>query len=144
MHILPPTPHLLAQPASPLLLYDGLCALCDGAVQLVLRHDRTGTMRFAPLQGATASAVYAQHPHLASIDSLILIDEGGVHVRSAAALRLCRYLGGAWRLFTVCALIPTPIRDLAYRTIARTRYRLFGRRSHCRVPTPAMRDRFLP
>ena len=88
-----------------MLLYDGLCRFCDGTVQFILKHDRRGTLRFATLQGDFARDVIARHPEVAGVDSLVLVepdlDSGRerVYVRSEGALRIARYLGGAWRTF---------------------------------------------
>ncbi|HVX40697.1 MAG TPA: DCC1-like thiol-disulfide oxidoreductase family protein [Gemmatimonadaceae bacterium] len=132
----------------PILLYDGLCGFCDGAVQFVLRRDRRGRIRFAALQGDFAAAVIARHPELAGVDSLVLVERapgGGerVSVRSDGALRVARYLGGAWRATTLLRLVPRALRDWAYDTFARNRYRWFKRLEACRVPTAEERERFV-
>lgn len=130
------------------LLYDGECAFCDRTVQTVLRHDRVGTMKFAPLQGDFAAAVMDRHPWLKGLDSLVLVEGPGtdrerVRVHSAAALGVARYLGGWWTLLRPLWLVPRPLRDWGYRLFARNRYRLFGKADACRVPSPAVRARFL-
>ena len=132
----------------PVLLYDGLCGFCDGAVQFVLRRDRRGRIRFAALQGEFARTVIARHPELAGIDSLILVERDAtgaerVSVRSEGALRVARYLGGAWRATALLRAVPRVMRDWAYDTFARNRYRWFRRLEACRVPSPAERDRFV-
>lgn len=129
---------------APILLYDGLCGFCDGAVQFILRHDRRGAVRFAPLQGPTAAAVIARHPELAGVDSLILVEGDQVRVRSDGALRVARLMGGAWpALAAVLRLVPRLVRDGVYDLIARNRFRLAGRRDACRLPAPGERGRFL-
>jgi predicted DCC family thiol-disulfide oxidoreductase YuxK len=131
------------------LLYDGLCGFCNGTVQLVLKHDRQGTMRFAALQGEFARHVIARHPELAGVDSLILVErdpstgEEKVSARSAGALRMARYLGGPWTLARALAIVPPFLRDWAYDLFARFRYRLFGRYDRCPVPSPEQRARFI-
>ena len=81
----------------PLLLYDGICALCNGAVTFVLKRDRSGAVRFAPLQGETAAKLLAGRPELSGIDSMIWIDStGAAFTRSAAALAIARHVGGGW------------------------------------------------
>ena len=133
----------------PVLLYDGLCGFCDGTVQFILRHDRRGTLRFATLQGDFARGVIARHPELASIDSLVLVEadsDGGrenVYVRSAGALRVAKYLGGAWHVTRAVAIVPRALRDWAYDAFAGIRYRVFGRYDSCRIPTPEERARFI-
>ncbi len=134
--------------AGPVLLYDGLCGFCDRAVQFVLRHDHRGTMRFAALQGEFAREVIARHPELAGVDSVILVERapgGGerVSARSEAALGVARYLGGLWRSAAVLRAVPRAMRDWAYDSFARHRYRWFKRLDACRVPAPDERARFL-
>ncbi|MEK9502758.1 thiol-disulfide oxidoreductase DCC family protein [Gaopeijia maritima] len=128
----------------PVLLYDGLCGFCDGAVQWILAHDRRGEIRFAALQGDSGQAVVAEHSELRGVDSLILLDESGrVRVRSDAALAVATAMGGVWRLFAVFRVVPRPLRDALYDAFARNRYRWFGRREACRVPSAEERERFL-
>jgi predicted DCC family thiol-disulfide oxidoreductase YuxK len=125
-----------------------LCGFCDGTVQFILRHDRRGTLRFATLQGDFARGVIDRHPELDGVDSLVLVerDPSGVeqvHVRSNGALRVARYLGGAWHVARVTAIVPRFIRDAVYDGFARIRYRVFGRHDSCPIPSPEQRARFL-
>jgi len=131
-------------PTPPLLLYDGLCALCNFWVKLVLRFDRGGPLRFAPLGGPTSESAISQHPEVAGTDSLILVEGQRASVRSTAVLRVFRYLGGAWRAFLIGYLVPREIRDSLYDVIAYWRYRVFGRYESCPLPPPEARSRFLP
>lgn len=131
----------------PVLLYDGTCGVCAGSVQFILRHDRHGFLRFAPLQGQFAAAVISRHPQLRAIDSVVWLepaDRDGIEqvaIRSEAALRVVRYLGGGWRWLAVLRLVPRPVRDAAYDLIARHRHRWV--REQCLVPTAAERGRFI-
>jgi len=135
--------------SSHVLLYDGLCGFCNSSVQMVLRHDRRGTLRFAALQGAYGEAVRARHPELNNVDSIVLVErpaEGGeerVYVRSDAALRVVAYLGGWWKLLLVFRVMPRAARDFLYDLFARYRYRLFGKYDQCLVPSPDVRSRFV-
>ena len=132
-----------APAAKPLVVYfDGVCTLCNHAIDFLIRRDHREVMRFAPLQGETARA-----RGLATTgdpDSIVVDDAGRLLERSDAALRLAAALGGAWRLTAVFRVVPRPLRDLGYRLVARYRYRLFGRRETCRLPTPSEKRRFLP
>ena len=130
------------------LLYDGVCAFCNRSVQEVLRHDRTGTMKFAPLQGEFAAGVLGRHPKLKGLDSLVLVERTGggerVHYYSDAALRVARYLGGWFAPLALLGVaVPRPLRDLFYRLFARFRYRVFGKYEACMLPAAAVRKRFL-
>jgi len=133
-------------PGSPLLLYDGVCALCNAAVTFVLKRDGSRTVRFAPLQGETAARVLAERPGLAGIDSMIWVDaDGRAFTRSAAALAIARHVGGGWATLAALArIIPTGLRDAIYDLVARMRYRVFGRYDVCTVPPTEHRARFLP
>ena len=140
------------QPAAPpqqVMLYDGLCGFCNQSVQMILRSDRRGTMRFAALQSAYGEAVMSRHPELKDVDSVVLVerspdgDEEHVFVRSDAALRIAAYLGGWWKFFLIFRLIPRALRDFYYDTFARYRYRLFGKHDSCPIPSPEVRSRFI-
>lgn len=130
---------------APILLYDGSCGFCSATVQLVLRHDRRGTLRFAALQSPFGERILAQHPELRGVDSVVWVDlvKGQVLARSAAALRVAAYLGGIWRLALVLWIVPRPIRDGGYDLFARHRHLLTGRAALCMVPSPDVRHRFL-
>jgi predicted DCC family thiol-disulfide oxidoreductase YuxK len=128
----------------PIVFFDGVCNLCNGAVNFLIDHDHARQLRFAPLQGKTFEAVRRANPWLGEVDSLVLADAHGVHVRSAAALGLLRHLGAPWRLLgRLGRIVPRPLRDWLYDRVARGRYRWFGRRDACRLPTPELRARFL-
>jgi len=131
--------------AAPLLIYDGVCVLCNAAVRFVLKRDRTETVRFAPLQGESAQALLAAHAELAAADSMIWIGaDGGVALRSHAALAVGLHLGGVWGALAVAArVVPRPLRDRAYDLVARVRYRTFGRYESCPIPPAEHRRRFL-
>jgi predicted DCC family thiol-disulfide oxidoreductase YuxK len=131
------------------LLYDGTCGFCAESVQLVLRHDRRRTLRFASLQGAFGVEVRGRHPELAEADTVVWVDPafGGrgerVLLRSDAALRVAAYLGGWFHLARVAAILPRPLRDAAYDLVARHRHQLTGDGPSCLVPAPEARARFL-
>jgi predicted DCC family thiol-disulfide oxidoreductase YuxK len=132
----------------PVLLYDGVCGFCNGAVRTILRFDRRGTLRFAALDSDFARAVIDRHPSLEDVDTVVFVDDPGqpeenVSVRSAAGLRVARYLGGPWQVLLVAGLIPARLRDWLYDRFAGIRYRVFGKYDSCPVPAPDVRARFL-
>jgi predicted DCC family thiol-disulfide oxidoreductase YuxK len=132
-----------------ILFYDGVCGLCDRLLRFVMRRDRRGAVRFAALQSAFAVETLARHGKDAGrLDTVyVLVDDGGREVvlsEARAILRVLRELGGGWRVFaTVAGVLPTALLNVAYRVVARTRYRLFGRYDSCRLPTPEERARFV-
>lgn len=133
-------------PTGPLLLFDGVCNLCDGAVQFVMRHDRAARFRFAPLQSAAAQPFLARAGLDARyLDSLVFVDEAGrVHVGADAALGVGRRLDAPWSaLARAGQVVPRVVREATYRLVARHRYRVFGQKEACRIPTPEERARFL-
>jgi predicted DCC family thiol-disulfide oxidoreductase YuxK len=131
------------------ILFDGVCTLCNGFVQFVIRRDPQGHFRFAALQSAAGQALLAAHGQplsaaaLAQPDSVVLVAGGRVYTHSAAVLRIMGHLGGVWRLAAAGWLLPRPWRDALYRYVARHRYQWFGQQESCMLPTPALRARFL-
>jgi predicted DCC family thiol-disulfide oxidoreductase YuxK len=128
--------------APPILFFDGLCGLCNGAVDVLLRLDRRAQLRFAPLQGVTAATLLPGGQALP--DSVVLLDRDGLHLRSEAILRALIHLGGSWRAAALGRIVPRGIRDALYDAIASRRRRWFGRRATCRIPTSEEAPRFLP
>ena len=133
-----------------IILYDGVCGLCNGFVSFVWPRDRQRRFRFAPLQGATARAILARHGRDATaLDTVIVVvDPDGPSERlldrSTAGLYVLAGLGGGWRVgATLLGWLPRPLLDVAYRVLARNRYRLFGRLDACPVPGPEHRERFI-
>ena len=128
----------------PIVLFDGVCNLCDASVRFVIDRDRTGRIRFAPLQSEAGQALLQRFGLLgADLDTMVLIEGDRIHTRSTATLRVARLLRRPWPLLAVFLLVPRFLRDFVYRAIARRRYRWFGRTEQCRVPTPELRERFL-
>ncbi|MBK8802470.1 MAG: thiol-disulfide oxidoreductase DCC family protein [Fibrobacteres bacterium] len=128
-----------------LILFDGVCPFCNGAVNFILSHDPSGTFVFSPLQSADGKqSLELQGIASDRLDTLVLIKNGQTFVRSDAVLEIAKDLPGPWCLLRVFRVVPRPLRDLLYRLMARYRYVLFGKRATCRVPSPKDRDRFLP
>lgn len=129
----------------PIVLFDGVCSLCAGVVRFAIARDPEARFRFAPLQSPLARALLDRHGcDPGALDTVVLVDGDGAHVRSSAALRIAAGLRGPWRALGPLLLrVPRPLRDAVYRWIARHRYRWFGRRDECLVPAPEIRSRFL-
>jgi predicted DCC family thiol-disulfide oxidoreductase YuxK len=144
-----------------LILFDGVCVLCSRTVHWIIRRDRAGYFRFAPLQSETAKQLIRVHaaagqdirndpqhirkdPKRNNVpDSIILLEGGRMYAESTAVLRIARRLDGPWKLAAALLIVPKAARDAAYRWVARNRYRWFGRRDRCMIPSPGIRDRFL-
>lgn len=128
-----------------IVLFDGVCNLCNGVVRFIIRRDPEGCFRFAAQQSEVGQALlerYGIPQHQALADSVVVIAEGRAFLDSDAALEILRRLRGCGWLYALRHL-PKPLRDGLYRLVARNRYRLFGRRTSCAVPTPELRARFL-
>jgi predicted DCC family thiol-disulfide oxidoreductase YuxK len=126
------------------VLFDGVCNFCDNTVQFVLRRDKAGYFRFAALQSEAGQALLKDHElPTEHFDTFILLENGKIYKRSSAALRLVRKLSGGWPLLYGFILIPRFIRDFFYSIIARNRYRWFGKKDACMIPSPEVRSRFL-
>jgi predicted DCC family thiol-disulfide oxidoreductase YuxK len=129
------------------VLFDGVCNLCNRSVDFILQRDAKAYFRFASLQSDAARRLLAEHgraeasPH--APESIVLIEDGRVYERSTAVLRIARHLRGWARLALIAFAFPRPLRDAVYRWIARHRYRWFGQRESCRVATPELATRFL-
>ena len=126
------------------ILFDGVCNLCNGFVQFVIKRDPTAGFRFGALSSEAARQVLKDAGVHGSIpDSIVLVQDGQIYFRSDAPLRIARDLTFPWPLFAVFAVVPRVIRDRVYDFIAAHRYRWFGRRDMCMVPTAELKDRFL-
>jgi predicted DCC family thiol-disulfide oxidoreductase YuxK len=128
-----------------ILFYDGVCGLCDRLVQFILRRDRRGRFAFAPLQGDAATQTlghFGKNPD--DLDTVYLLtSDGKLLQKGRAILFALRQLGLPWSLLTVFAILPTAVIDWFYDRVARNRYRIFGKRESCQLPTGEERSRFL-
>jgi predicted DCC family thiol-disulfide oxidoreductase YuxK len=129
----------------PILLFDGHCNLCNAWVNFIVKRDSSSTIRFASLQSPAGRRMLEEHKIDSNyIDSLVLFEEDKVSVSSTAALRILSYLDGWERHMIFLSVVPRPLRDIVYRFVAKNRYRWFGRREQCMVPTVKLSKRFLP
>jgi len=128
----------------PVVLFDGVCVICNAGVDFLMRRDPRGVIRFAAMQSEAGRRLGHLHDlPIEDLDSFYVVDGTSVFDRSSAALHLARYLGWPWRLALAFGIVPRRLRDGAYDVLARNRYRWFGRRQTCRLPTPDERARFL-
>ena len=139
----------VSSPGQTLVLYDGVCGLCNRLVAFLLRHDRRNEFLFAPLQGEPARSLLCRHGLSPDdLDTVVVIaDFRGPSertlIRSQAALWATVRLGGVWRLLSIAKIIPFSVRESIYRFIARRRYEIFGRYDQCPLPKPEDRRKFL-
>ena len=129
--------------AKPVIFFDDVCVMCNGFVNLLLRVDRRQQFLFAPLGGETARKLLPPQAEDPTKWSMVYVDESGIHDESDASLQVYRRLGGPWWLLSLARFIPRFIRNPAYRVIARNRYRWFGKRDTCRLPSAEEKSRFL-
>ena|SRR5690625_3878159 len=126
-----------------IILFDGDCNFCDKSVQFIIKRDPEGFYKFASLQSEIGRELIKQHNIPENIDSFILIAHQSWYAKSSAALRVCKNLTGLWKLFYGLLIVPKPIRDFFYHIIANNRYKWFGKKDHCTLPSPDIRKRFL-
>jgi predicted DCC family thiol-disulfide oxidoreductase YuxK len=131
-------------PDGPVLLFDGVCNLCNGVVQFVIPRDPDGQISFAPLQSDAGEALLdrVDHPDH-GLDSVVLIEGNAVYRKSTAAIRVLEILGWPYRIAAAGRLVPRPVRDWLYDVVADNRYDWFGKRDRCMVPEEDVSDRFL-
>ncbi len=129
---------------SPVILFDGVCNLCNNAVNIIIRNDRKKIFRFGSLQSAAAQKMLqSQNAPPSSFNSIVLIENGFVYTHSTAALRIAKRLPGLWKLLYGFILVPPFIRNSVYRIIARNRYKWFGKKDACMIPDASVPSRFI-
>jgi predicted DCC family thiol-disulfide oxidoreductase YuxK len=128
----------------PVILFDGICNFCNGIVKFIIRRNSKTTIYFASLQSEAGKKLLKQYDlPLNNMQTIVFIEGGIAYTRSTAALRVCRHLRGLWPLCHVFIIVPRFIRDGIYNWIAKNRYKWFGVRQECMIPTPEMKTRFL-
>jgi predicted DCC family thiol-disulfide oxidoreductase YuxK len=128
-----------------IILFDGICNLCNGFVQFVIKRDKNDNFRFVPLQSAIGQKMISERNIDAkNIDSVILIKPGVAYfVKSDAALQIGRQLKGYRSISKLLQLIPSSLRNIVYDMVARNRYKWYGKKEQCMVPTPELKAKFL-
>ena len=132
--------------SNPIVFFDGVCNLCNGAVQFIIRKDPEGYFKFSSLQSSIAADLLAKagHPIKSDrMDSIILLENSRVYTRSDAVLQISKNLSGVWKFFYGFIIIPRPVRNAIYDWVASNRYKWFGRKDSCMVPTGDLISRFL-
>ena len=129
---------------SAIVLFDGVCNFCDSSVNFIIERDPSGYFKFAPLQSEIGGKLLKEHDiDKIETDSVVLIEDGKAYTHSTAALRVARRLEGAWKWLYYLIFVPRFLRDAAYKLFAKYRYKLFGKKDECMLPSPEIRARFL-
>lgn len=127
-----------------IILFDGICNLCSSSVQFIIKRDKKNQFLFGSLQGQTGQQ-YLRKFGIPSgeFNSFMLVEDDHLYTRSTGVLRMLKQLGGAWSLLYIFIIIPRFIRDALYKLVARNRYKWFGKKEECWIPTPALKAKFL-
>ncbi|TDU24394.1 putative DCC family thiol-disulfide oxidoreductase YuxK [Panacagrimonas perspica] len=129
----------------PIVVFDGVCVLCSGSMHFIQQHDTRDAFRFVLAQSALGQALFRHYGLPAeNFDTVLVLDDGVLHTKLDAFAAVMRRLPGAWRVLSAARFIPSLIADLMYDLVAKNRYRWFGKREACLMPTAALRARFLP
>ena len=127
-----------------IVLFDGVCNLCNRLVMFIIRYDQQGKFKFVSLQSDFGKSILQKHNiTVENNDTFVLVMSDVIYLKSTASLKLLKELGGIWKVFYIFILIPRPIRDFVYDKIAGSRYAVFGKRESCMVPSDNIKDRFL-
>ncbi|MBM7583846.1 putative DCC family thiol-disulfide oxidoreductase YuxK [Bacillus pakistanensis] len=128
---------------SAIILFDGVCHFCNQSVQFIMKRDSKEYFKFASIQSNIGQKLVENNSTLQNLESMIYIENNKVYTKSTAALKICGKLDGLWKMCMIFLFVPRPIRDYFYNIIARNRYKWFGKREHCRIPSARERNRFL-
>jgi len=127
-----------------IILFDGVCNLCNGAITFIIQRDKKDIFRYALLQSEIGKELAAKHHiDIDKVDSIILVTEDKAYAKSTAALRIAKHLSAGWPLLSAFLILPRFLRDAVYDFIARNRYKWFGKKEACMIPTPELKSKFL-
>lgn len=127
-----------------IILFDGVCNLCSSSVQFIIERDKEDQFQFASLQSDFAQKILLKNKlNTSTFDSIVLVENDKIYQKSGAALRIAKELEFPWNLLYVFMIVPYPIRDFVYGIIAKNRYKWFGKKESCWLPTPELRSKFL-
>lgn len=127
-----------------LVMFDGVCNFCNSSINFIIRNDKTDHFRFLTLQSERGQKIIKQYnldPE--NLQTVILLENGRIYTRSTAALRIARKLKGGWKLFYGFIIVPAVLRDFFYNIISKNRYKWWGKKESCMIPTPEVRQKFL-
>ena len=132
------------QKHSAIILFDGVCNFCNSSINFVIRHDKKNHFRFAPLQSETGKQLLQQfEAGELPLDSIVLIENNKLYKQSTAVLKIAKQLGGAYRLLYGFVILPRFLRDAVYKYVAKNRYKWFGKKDSCMIPTKEIKEKFI-
>jgi predicted DCC family thiol-disulfide oxidoreductase YuxK len=126
-----------------IILFDGICNFCNDSVNFIIRHDPAKKFRFASLQSAAGQSLLHSAKLPRNLHTIILLEEDQWYDQSTAILRICKELTGFWKVGYLFIVVPKSVRNLVYRRVANNRYKLFGKRASCMIPTKEVKERFI-
>ncbi|WP_139192820.1 thiol-disulfide oxidoreductase DCC family protein [Anaerobacillus arseniciselenatis] len=126
-----------------IVLFDGECNFCDRSVHFIIKRDKKALYKFASIQSSAGQNIIKKYGVPTNVDSLVVVETERFYLKSTAALKICKNLDGVWKLFYSLLIVPRPLRDFIYEFIARNRYKWFGKKDKCMVPSAEIRKRFL-
>lgn len=130
--------------ASSIILFDGVCNLCNSLVIFLIKRDRKNVFKFTALQSPQGQQILKKHElKTDAFDSFVLYQKDTIYQKSSAGIRVLSKLGGLWSLFKIFLIVPRPIRDFVYSIIAKNRYNWWGKKDQCMIPTPELQKKFL-
>ncbi len=126
------------------VFFDGVCNLCNSSIQFIIKHDSKNNFLFAPLQSEDSKKLLNQHKYtIYELNTVVLLKDGKVFTKSSAALHIAKKLKSFWSILWIFIIIPKPIRDVVYDFIAKNRYKWFGKKESCMLPTAEIKNKFL-
>ncbi len=126
-----------------IVLFDGVCNFCATSVQFIIRHDKTNSLKFASLQSVLGQELLTKYNMSKDLEGVVFIENNKAYFKSAAAFKIVRYFGGFWQILNIFSVLPLFLTDFGYDIIAKNRYRWFGKKDSCMIPSPEIRSRFL-
>ena len=129
--------------SSPVILFDGVCNFCNRMVNFAIRNDKKAKLKFAPLQSGAGKRLLEEFKVSPAADTVVLIDKGKAYTYAQASIRICRYLDWPAKILYAFAIVPRFVTEPVYKWIARHRYKWFGKKETCMIPTDRVRSRFL-
>ena len=125
------------------VLFDGVCNFCDSSVQFIIKHDKSNSLKFASLQSEFGQNLLKQFNHTTALESVIFFENNQIYTKSTAAFHIANYFDGIWKMLTYLRIFPAFLTDFFYDIIAKNRYKWFGKKDSCMIPSPEIRNRFI-